>query len=162
MAVLEVTGVSKTFGSGELAVQALKPATFSVERGELIALLGPSGSGKSTLLLSISLILEPSAGRIVMNGVTVYDNGWTGVDVRAFRRRNIGFSSSSTTDPVPHRAGERRAMMAERLFRTLKRRAREVLGTWRSATALVHCRRRCPAASSSGSRLRARWPTSRR
>jgi putative ABC transport system ATP-binding protein len=91
MAVLEVTGVSKTFGSGELAVQALKPATFSVERGELIALLGPSGSGKSTLLLSISLILEPSAGRIVMNGVTVYDNGWTGVDVRAFRRRNIGF-----------------------------------------------------------------------
>ena len=91
MAVLEVTGVSKTFGSGELAVQALKPATFSVERGELIALLGPSGSGKSTLLLSISLILEPSAGRIVMNGQEVYNNGWTGIDVRRFRRENIGF-----------------------------------------------------------------------
>jgi putative ABC transport system ATP-binding protein len=91
VAVLEVDKVSKTFGSGELAVQALKPATFSVERGELAALLGPSGSGKSTLLLSISLILEPTSGRIVMNGQQVYDNGWTGIDVRRFRRQNIGF-----------------------------------------------------------------------
>lgn len=68
MPVLEVDGVSKTFGSGELAVQALKPATFSVDAGELVALLGPSGSGKSTLLLAISLILDPKSGRIVMNG----------------------------------------------------------------------------------------------
>jgi putative ABC transport system ATP-binding protein len=90
-AVVEVENVSKTFGSGELAVQALKPCSFSVQAGELVALLGPSGSGKSTLLLSISLILEPSAGRIVINGQTVYDNGWTGVDERAFRRRHIGF-----------------------------------------------------------------------
>ncbi len=111
MAVLEVTGVSKTFGSGELAVQALKPATFSVERGQLIALLGPSGSGKSTLLLSISLILEPSAGRIVMNGVTVYDNGWTGIDVRAFRHAQHRLHPPTAAQPesVPHRAGERRA-----------------------------------------------------
>jgi len=91
VAVLEVVGVSKTFGSGELAVQALKPTTFSVEAGELAALLGPSGSGKSTLLLSISLILEPSSGRIVMNGQEVYNSGWTGIDVRRFRRENIGF-----------------------------------------------------------------------
>jgi len=89
--VLDVQGVSKTFGSGELAVQALKPATFSVAAGELAALLGPSGSGKSTLLLSISLILEPSAGRIAMNGHEVYNQGWTGIDVRRFRRENIGF-----------------------------------------------------------------------
>jgi putative ABC transport system ATP-binding protein len=91
MSVLEVHGVSKTFGTGELAVQALKATSFSVEPGELAALLGPSGSGKSTLLLSISLILEPSAGRIVMNGQEVYKNGWTGIDVRRFRRENIGF-----------------------------------------------------------------------
>jgi putative ABC transport system ATP-binding protein len=91
VAILEVVGVSKTFGSGELAVQALKPTTFSVEAGELAALLGPSGSGKSTLLLSISLILEPSSGRIVMNGQAVYNSGWTGIDVRRFRRENIGF-----------------------------------------------------------------------
>jgi len=56
-----------------------------------MALLGPSGSGKSTLLLCISLILEPTTGRIVMNEQTVYDNAWMGVDERRFRRENIGF-----------------------------------------------------------------------
>jgi putative ABC transport system ATP-binding protein len=91
MAVLEVERVSKTFGSGELAVHALKESSFAVAAGELAALLGPSGSGKSTLLLSISLILEPSTGRIVMNGREVYNGGWTGIDVRRFRRENIGF-----------------------------------------------------------------------
>jgi putative ABC transport system ATP-binding protein len=89
--VLAVAGVAKTFGRGELAVHALKETSFSVAAGELAALLGPSGSGKSTLLLSISLILEPSAGRIVMNGQEVYNHGWTGIDVRRFRRENIGF-----------------------------------------------------------------------
>lgn len=90
-AVVEVQGVSKTFGTGDLAVQALKPCSFAVQEGELAALLGPSGSGKSTLLLAISLILEPTTGRIVVNGQEVYNNGWTGVDDRAFRRHNIGF-----------------------------------------------------------------------
>ena len=89
--VVEVEGVSKTFGSGETAVQALKPCSFAVQEGELAALLGPSGSGKSTLLLAISLILEPTTGRIVVGGQEIYNNGWTGVDDRAFRRRNIGF-----------------------------------------------------------------------
>ncbi len=90
-AVVEVEGVSKTFGTGDLAVQALKPCSLTVQEGELAALLGPSGSGKSTLLLAISLILEPSTGRIVVGGQEIYNNGWTGVDDRAFRRRNIGF-----------------------------------------------------------------------
>ncbi len=90
-AVVEVEGVSKTFGTGHLAVQALKPCSFAVQEGELAALLGPSGSGKSTLLLAISLILEPTTGRIVVNGQEIYNNGWTGVDDRAFRRHNIGF-----------------------------------------------------------------------
>jgi putative ABC transport system ATP-binding protein len=131
MAVLEVTGVSKTFGSGELAVQALKPATFSVERGELIALLGPSGSGKSTLLLSISLILEPSAGRIVMNGATVYDDGWTGIDVRAFRRRNIGFVFQQH-NLIPFLTAQENVALMMQLNgasrRDAARRARELLG----------------------------------
>ena len=91
MAVLELTNVSQTVGEGELAVQALKPTSLSVEPGELVALLGPSGSGKSTLLLAISLIQPPTTGRIVVNGQEIYNNGWTGVDDRAFRRRNIGF-----------------------------------------------------------------------
>ncbi len=131
MAVLEVVGVSKTFGSGDLAVQALKPATFSVDRGELIALLGPSGSGKSTLLLSISLILEPTAGRIVMNGTTVYDDGWTGVDVRAFRRRNIGFIFQQH-NLIPFLTAQENVALMMQLNgvgrRDAGRRARELLG----------------------------------
>lgn len=91
MAVVELTNVSQTFGEGELAVQALKPTSLSVEPGELVALLGPSGSGESTLLLAISLIQPPTTGRIVIDGQTLYDNGPTGVDERAFRLRKIGF-----------------------------------------------------------------------
>ena len=91
MAVLEVENVSQTFGQGELAVRALKPTSLSVEAGELVALLGPSGSGKSTLLLAISLIQPPTTGRIVVDGQTLYDNGPTGVNDRAFRLRKVGF-----------------------------------------------------------------------
>jgi len=89
--VVTVEGLKKVYGRGEHAVNALADVSFSIEKGELVALLGPSGSGKSTLLLCMSLILEPTAGRIVMNDRATYDNGWTGLDVRRFRRENIGF-----------------------------------------------------------------------
>jgi len=91
MAIVQVSGLNKTFGSGELAVHALRDINFTVGAGELVALLGPSGSGKSTLLLCMSLILAPSSGRMFMNGRAVYDAGGTGLDVRRFRRENIGF-----------------------------------------------------------------------
>ncbi|MEJ8836521.1 ABC transporter ATP-binding protein [Ramlibacter sp. AN1133] len=91
MAVVEITGVSQTFGSGEAAVHALQPTSLSVQGGELAALLGPSGSGKSTLLLAIGMIQPPLTGRVVIAGECLYDDGPTGVDVRAFRRRKIGF-----------------------------------------------------------------------
>ena len=91
MAVLDIRNVSQTFGSGELAVQALKPTTLSVAAGELAALLGPSGSGKSTLLLAIGMIQPPTTGRIVVAGERLFDDGATGVDIRAFRRQKIGF-----------------------------------------------------------------------
>jgi putative ABC transport system ATP-binding protein len=90
MPVLEVQGLKKVYGSGELAVTALEDISLQVQPGELVALLGPSGSGKSTLLLAVSLVLEPTAGRIVMNGREIYNNGWTGIDVRRFRRENVG------------------------------------------------------------------------
>lgn len=91
VSIVHVEGVRKIFGQGDLAVEALRQVSFSVEPGELMALLGPSGSGKSTLLLCISLIQEPTSGLITMNGQKIYDNGWTGIDVRRFRRENIGF-----------------------------------------------------------------------
>lgn len=91
VAIVEIENVSQTFGSGESAVQALKPTSLSVQAGELAALLGPSGSGKSTLLLAIAMIQAPTTGRVVVGGERLYDNGPTGVDIRAFRRRKIGF-----------------------------------------------------------------------
>jgi putative ABC transport system ATP-binding protein len=129
--IVEVEGVSKTFGSGELAVQALKPCTFSVQAGELAALLGPSGSGKSTLLLSISLILEPSSGRIAIAGQEVYNNGWTGVDARAFRRRNIGFIFQQH-NLIPFLTAQENVALIMQLNgiprREAARRAKELLG----------------------------------
>src|SRR3989304_4826364 len=91
MPIVEVSGLNKTFGSGDLAVHELRDINFTVDAGDLVALLGPSGSSNSTLLLCMSLILAPSSGRVVMNGRTVYDAGATGLDVRRFRRENIGF-----------------------------------------------------------------------
>ncbi|MFO1222964.1 MAG: ABC transporter ATP-binding protein [Burkholderiaceae bacterium] len=129
--VLEVDGVSKTFGSGELAVHALKPCSFSVQAGELVALLGPSGSGKSTLLLSISLILEPTSGRIVIAGQEVYRDGWTGIDARAFRRRNIGFIFQQH-NLIPFLTAQENVALAMQLNgasrRDAARRANELLG----------------------------------
>ena len=131
MAVLEVHGVSQTFGHGELAVQALKSTSLSVEAGELVALLGPSGSGKTTLLLAISLIQPPTTGRIVIDGKTLYDDGPTGVDVRAFRRRKIGFIFQQHNLIPFLTARENVALMLQLNGagrREAARRARELLG----------------------------------
>jgi putative ABC transport system ATP-binding protein len=91
MSILDIVGLKKTFGTGELAVQALQDIRLSVSAGDLTALLGPSGSGKTTLLLCISLILEPTTGTIVFDGSPIYRNGWTDTDLRRLRREKIGF-----------------------------------------------------------------------
>jgi len=92
MEILRVDGLSKIFGSGHLEVRALEDINLSISEGDLIALLGPSGSGKTTLLLCISLILDPTAGKIGFDGQTIFQkNGWAGVDVRRIRREKIGF-----------------------------------------------------------------------
>ena len=91
MEILKIDGLAKTFGTGHLEVRALADIDLTVSSNELVALLGPSGSGKTTLLLSLSLILEPTAGTIVFDGQTIYQQGWAGVDMRRVRREKIGF-----------------------------------------------------------------------
>ena len=92
MEILRIEGLSKIFGSGHLEVRALEDINLSVSEGDLVALLGPSGSGKTTLLLCISLILDPTGGKIVFDGQTIFQkNGWAGVDIRRIRREKIGF-----------------------------------------------------------------------
>ena len=93
MEILRIEGLSKIFGSGRLEVRALEDITLSISAGDLVALLGPSGSGKTTMLLCSSLILEPTQGKIVFDGQTIFQkNGWSGgVDIRRIRREKMGF-----------------------------------------------------------------------
>jgi putative ABC transport system ATP-binding protein len=91
MEALKISGLNKVFGSGRLEVRALEDVSLSIAGGDLVALMGPSGSGKTTLLLCVSLILEPTAGTVVFDGQPIYQDGWTGVDVRRLRREKIGF-----------------------------------------------------------------------
>jgi putative ABC transport system ATP-binding protein len=64
---------------------------MSVLPGEVVGLIGPSGSGKSTLLKCLGAVTEPSAGRMVLGGETIYDGRWKARDLRALRRDRIGF-----------------------------------------------------------------------
>lgn len=89
MNLLEVKEISKTYGSGEAAVEALKNVSFSVEKGEFLAIVGESGSGKSTLLNMIGALDAPTSGKVIIDGkdiMAMKDNAAT-----IFRRRNIGF-----------------------------------------------------------------------
>jgi putative ABC transport system ATP-binding protein len=87
--VLEVRDVSKTYGSDENAVHAMKHASFAARKGELIALVGPSGSGKTTLLAMIGGLLTPSTGNLTIAGVDV--RGLSDRQRVRFRREHIGF-----------------------------------------------------------------------
>lgn len=89
--LIEVSSVAKHYGEGETRVDALRNVDLQVKAGEVIALLGPSGSGKTTLLNIIGCILEPSAGKLSLDGVLVYDGGWLRSDLRRLRLDKIGF-----------------------------------------------------------------------
>jgi putative ABC transport system ATP-binding protein len=89
--LVRVENVSKHFGEGTARVDALREVSLEVRPREVIALLGPSGSGKSTLLNVIGCILEPSSGRITLDGDVVYDGRWLRSDLRRLRLQKIGF-----------------------------------------------------------------------
>ncbi len=88
---IQIEGLSKRYGEGETAVDALKDVNMSVAPGEVVGLIGPSGSGKTTLLKCLGAVIEPTRGRMTLRGEVIYDNGWKTSDLRVLRRDRIGF-----------------------------------------------------------------------
>ncbi len=89
MNLLEVKSICKTYGSGETAVQALKNVSFSVPKGEFVAVIGESGSGKSTLLNMLGALDTPTEGKVLIDGNDTFSMKER--ELTVFRRRNIGF-----------------------------------------------------------------------
>lgn len=89
MILLEVNSVSKTYGTGEVAINALKNVSFSVSKGEFVAVVGESGSGKTTLLNIIGALDTPTSGNVIIDGKDIFS--MSDEKLTIFRRRNIGF-----------------------------------------------------------------------
>ncbi|MGN6712645.1 ABC transporter ATP-binding protein [Anaerocolumna jejuensis] len=89
MNLLEVKSISKIYGSGEAAVHALKDVSFSVPKGDFVAIVGESGSGKSTLLNMVGALDTPTAGKVFIDGKDIFSMKDSSLTI--FRRRNVGF-----------------------------------------------------------------------
>ena len=88
MEILRVSGLTKIYGSGDNEVRALNNVSFSVEKGEFLAIIGPSGSGKSTLLHILGGVDRPTSGHVWLNVVDVYAQN--DEQLAIFRRRQVG------------------------------------------------------------------------
>jgi putative ABC transport system ATP-binding protein len=88
MEILKTENLSKIYGKGEMAVKALDNVSFSVKRGEFIAIIGPSGSGKSTLLHMLGGVDRPTSGKVFVDNTDIYKLDETQLAI--FRRRQVG------------------------------------------------------------------------
>jgi putative ABC transport system ATP-binding protein len=89
MSVLELHGVSKTYGQGAAQVHALSEVELSVDAGAMVAVMGPSGSGKSTLLTIAGSLEDPTSGEVLVGGAAL--SGMSRNDKARLRRRTVGY-----------------------------------------------------------------------
>lgn len=88
MAFLEVNELSRIYGAAEVQVKALDRVSFTVEKGQFVAVMGASGSGKSTLMHLLGGVDRPSAGSVMLDGISLYEQDDDALTI--FRRRQIG------------------------------------------------------------------------
>ncbi len=88
MEIIRVENLCKTYGKGNNEVKALDDVSFSVEKGEFLAIIGPSGSGKSTLLHILGGVDKPSSGKVFVDGLDIYAQSEE--ELAVFRRRHVG------------------------------------------------------------------------
>ncbi|MFD2115303.1 ABC transporter ATP-binding protein [Paenibacillus yanchengensis] len=88
MDILQIKQLSKVYGKGDTKVKAVDNVSFSVRKGEFVAIIGPSGSGKSTLMHMLGGVDRPTSGQVIINGTDIYKLNETQLAI--FRRRQIG------------------------------------------------------------------------
>lgn len=88
---IKVEALNKSFGKGDGFVDVIQGTSFTVNKGELIALVAPSGAGKTTLLMMLGCVDAPTSGSIWLGDEKVFENGWLTKETRKIRREKIGF-----------------------------------------------------------------------
>jgi len=88
---IKAENISKHFGKDDSFVDVIDDASFTINKGELVALIAPSGAGKTTLLMMLGCVEEPSSGKIWIGDEKVYDNRWLTKETRKLRREKLGF-----------------------------------------------------------------------
>ncbi len=88
---IRAENICKSFGEGDSYIEVIKNASFTIHKGELIALIAPSGGGKTTLLMMIGCVEKPSSGKIWLGDKQVFADKWLTRETRKIRREKIGF-----------------------------------------------------------------------
>ena len=127
---IETRQLTKVYGSDNTEVVAMRAASMTVRRGEVVALLGPSGAGKSTFLTAVGLINPPTSGQIFIGGVLVMDGPTALTNLPAFRRKHIGYVFQKS-NLIPFLSARENVQIALELngssSREARRRAHELL-----------------------------------
>ena len=88
---IKVENLHKSFGKDDSFVDVIRDANFTINKGELVALIAPSGAGKTTLLMMLGCVNDPNSGKIWLGDEKVFDNKWLTKQTRKIRREKIGF-----------------------------------------------------------------------
>ena len=88
---IKVENLRKSFGKDDSYIEVIKDASFTINKGELVALVAPSGAGKTVLLMMLGCVIEPNSGSIWIGDEKVYENKWLTKETRKIRQEKIGF-----------------------------------------------------------------------